>query len=112
MNEAPAKAPAVEEISFHATEEIQKSGSSAEKPTETNDTNVVSPGSVLVFFSMPFVCWALFFPHIYIFLAFGVWNLVRVTRVFDVAFDTFWAIFFYFFIFMVKHALKFSESEG
>ncbi|XP_061376204.1 protein TIFY 4B-like isoform X2 [Gastrolobium bilobum] len=44
LNEAPAaKVLAAEEPGIHVAEELQKSGSSGEKPTETNDTNVVSP---------------------------------------------------------------------
>ncbi|KAH1230811.1 Protein TIFY 4B [Glycine max] len=41
----PPKAPPPEEPAFHAAEDIQKSASSGEKPTETNDTNtnVASP---------------------------------------------------------------------
>ncbi|KAK7280075.1 hypothetical protein RJT34_25137 [Clitoria ternatea] len=43
LNEAPAKAPVVEDPVFHAAEEVKKSVSSGDKPTETNDTNVASP---------------------------------------------------------------------
>ncbi|KHN02747.1 Protein TIFY 4B [Glycine soja] len=61
----PPKAPPPEEPAFHAAEDIQKSASSGEKPTETNDTNtnVASP---------------------------KVWNLVQASWIFDVAFGTLW----------------------
>ncbi|KAL1342622.1 hypothetical protein HN51_029151 [Arachis hypogaea] len=36
-------APPAEDPALHAADDIQKSASSPEKPTETNDTNVVSP---------------------------------------------------------------------
>ncbi|RDY07521.1 Protein TIFY 4B [Mucuna pruriens] len=39
LNQPPPKAPPPEEPAFHAAEDIQKSASSGDKPTETNDTN-------------------------------------------------------------------------
>ncbi|CAJ1977161.1 unnamed protein product [Sphenostylis stenocarpa] len=39
----PSKAPPPEEPAFHAADDIQKSASSGEKPTETINTNVASP---------------------------------------------------------------------
>nr|XP_007143309.1 hypothetical protein PHAVU_007G061400g [Phaseolus vulgaris]ESW15303.1 hypothetical protein PHAVU_007G061400g [Phaseolus vulgaris] len=39
LTQPPPKVPPPEEPAFHAVDDIQKSASSGEKPTETNDTN-------------------------------------------------------------------------